>query len=179
MDTIPRLRGIFYSIIFFMEEKQYQFRYEVYETIEELKEEDKWLLEQAREATRLSYAPYSKFFVGAVALLDNGEVVAGANQENASFPAGLCAERVVLAAISSSYPKAAILTMAISYRNEKGGDHSPITPCGVCRQALQENVYKTGKSIKLILGGMDGKVMVISDTSLLLPFSFTGKELKG
>jgi cytidine deaminase len=162
-----------------MEIKEYQFKYEEYVSSEELNEEDQWLLKQAREATRLSYAPYSKFHVGAVALLDNGETVAGANQENASFPAGLCAERVVLAAISSSYPQAAIVKMAISYQNENGSDHTPITPCGVCRQALQENVYKAGKPIKLILGGMEGKVMVIPETSMLLPFSFTGKELQG
>lgn len=162
-----------------MKIKEYQFKYEVYETLEELNDEDNWLLKQAREATRLSYAPYSKFYVGAVALLDNGEIVAGANQENASFPAGLCAERVVLAAISSSFPKSAIVKMAISYRNENGSDHSPITPCGICRQALQENVFKSGKPIKLILGGMGGEVMVIPETSQLLPFSFSGKELNG
>jgi cytidine deaminase len=160
-----------------MEQKEYQFRYEVYNTPDELGEEDKWLIEQARQATHLAYAPYSKFYVGAVALLDNGEIVSGANQENASFPAGLCAERVVLATMSSSYPQATILKMAISYRSEQGTCDTPITPCGVCRQALQENVYKTGKPIKLILAGLQGKVMIIPETSMLLPFSFTGKEL--
>jgi cytidine deaminase len=161
-----------------MEIKEYQFTYESYESMDELNDEDKWLLEQAREATRLSYAPYSHFFVGAVAYLDNGEIVSGANQENASFPAGLCAERVVLAAVSSSYPQSAVIKMAISYRNENGADNSPITPCGVCRQALQEAVYKSGKSIKLILGGMEGRVLIIHESSHLIPFSFTGKDLK-
>jgi len=174
----PPVRGIFYLIKYLsMEVKEYSFNYESYESIEELNEEDRWLLDQAREATQLSYAPYSNFLVGAVALLDNGEIVSGANQENASFPAGLCAERVVLAAISSSYPKSAIIKMAISYHNKEGESNKPITPCGVCRQALQESIYKSGKQFRLILAGMSGNVMVIPEASGLLPFSFTGRDM--
>ena len=84
-----------------MNKKAYEFEYEVYESIDDLTEEDKWLLDEAREVTQHAYAPYSRFQVGAVAKLNNGEVIAGSNQENASFPAGLCAERVVLASVSS------------------------------------------------------------------------------
>jgi cytidine deaminase len=160
-----------------MERKEYQFNYELYNNSDELNDEDKWLLERAREATALAYAPYSQFYVGAVALLDNGEILSGANQENASFPAGLCAERVVLATLSTTYPTAAVTKMAISYKNLKGKSNQPITPCGVCRQSLQELVYKTGIPVRLILGGMDGKVMVIPENSMLLPFSFTAKDM--
>jgi cytidine deaminase len=160
-----------------MEIKEYSFNYELYESIDGLNEEDKWLLDHAREATQLSYAPYSKFYVGAVALLDNGEIVSGANQENASFPAGFCAERTVLATISSSYPKASIVKMAISYHHPAGESNKPISPCGICRQAIQESIYKSGKPIRLILAGMSGNVFVFPEASNLLPFSFTGKDM--
>jgi cytidine deaminase len=67
-----------------MHKQTIQFEYEVFETIEELDTEDKKLMEDARKATNLAYAPYSKFKVGAVAILNNGEIVKGSNQENAS-----------------------------------------------------------------------------------------------
>ena len=161
-----------------MKKQEYHFSYEVYDSIDQLSEEDKWLLDEAREVTQYAYAPYSRFQVGAVAKLSNGEIVAGSNQENASFPAGLCAERVVLASISSLYPKVPIETIAISYFNNLGESNHPISPCGICRQALQEFQSKTSTSIRLILGGMHGKVYIIPDASALLPLSFTSKDLK-
>ena len=84
-----------------MQENKYEFNYKVYNSIEELPEELQWLLSEAREITAQAYAPYSNFQVGVIARLANGEVVAGSNQENASFPVGLCAERVLLASASS------------------------------------------------------------------------------
>ena len=121
-----------------MNKQEYEFEYEVYESIDDLTEEDKWLLDEAREVTQHAYAPYSRFQVGAVAKLSNGEIVAGSNQENASFPAGLCAERVVLASVSSLYPKMPIETIAISYNNNNGESNHPISPCGICRQVIAE-----------------------------------------
>ena len=160
-----------------MNKQEYHFAYEIYESIDDLTEDDKWLLDEAREVTQHAYAPYSRFQVGAVAKLLNGEIVAGSNQENASFPAGLCAERVVLASISSLYPKVPVETMAISYFNNNGESNHPITPCGICRQALQEFTEKTSTPIRLILGGMHGKVFIIPQASMLLPLSFTSKDL--
>ncbi|MBL7744629.1 MAG: cytidine deaminase, partial [Chitinophagaceae bacterium] len=77
-----------------MKENKFEFRYEVYDDISELKKEDAELLNTAKNVTKQAYAPYSNFFVGAVARLNNGETVAGTNQENASYPVGICAERV-------------------------------------------------------------------------------------
>ncbi|MBS4066168.1 MAG: cytidine deaminase [Chitinophagaceae bacterium] len=161
-----------------MTKQGYHFDYEIYESIDELTEDDKWLLDEAREVTQHAYAPYSRFQVGAVALLSNGEIIAGSNQENASFPAGLCAERVVLASCSSLYPKVPIKTMAISYFNNNGESNHPISPCGICRQALQEFTEKTNTHIRLILGGMNGKVFIIPEASMMLPLSFTSKDLQ-
>lgn len=161
-----------------MNKQDYHFEYEVYESIDDLTEDDKWLLDEAREATQQAYAPYSRFQVGAVAKLSNGEIVKGSNQENASFPVGLCAERVVMASVSSLYPKLPIETIAISYFNNNGESNHPISPCGICRQALQELKEKTKVSIRLILGGMSGKVFIIPDAAMLLPLSFTSQDLQ-
>src|SRR5205809_4800145 len=117
---------------------EYRFEYEIYNSIDELKEEDAWLLSEAREVTSHAYAPYSNFHVGAVAKLANGEILAGSNQENASFPVGLCAERVLLASVSSLYPKVPVETIAISYQSTLVESDHPISPCGICRQSLQE-----------------------------------------
>ena len=159
-----------------MEEQKFEFSYRVYSSIDELDEKDAWLLNKAREVTRLAYAPYSKFFVGAAARLVNGEIVTGTNQENASFPVGICAERVLLSTISSLYPGTPIDTLAISYRSEVVKSDHPISPCGMCRQALQEFENRTG-TIRLILGGMKGKIYIITSSSQLLPLAFTSEEL--
>ncbi|MDP4255034.1 MAG: cytidine deaminase, partial [Bacteroidota bacterium] len=114
-----------------MEKKEFAFSFEVYGSADELNRDDAALLRLAREATKKSYAPYSRFRVGAAARLLSGELVTGANQENASFPAGLCAEGVLLATASSLYPGMAIDTLAVSYDNERGPSDRPISPCGI------------------------------------------------
>jgi cytidine deaminase len=161
-----------------MKENKFEFNYKVYESIEELQEDEKWLLTEAREVTAQAYAPYSKFQVGAVAKMANGEVITGSNQENASFPVGLCAERVLLASISSLFPKIPVETIAVSYKSDLQKSDHPISPCGICRQSLQEFETRTNHSIKLILGGMTGPVYVIDSASRLLPLAFTSEELR-
>lgn len=161
-----------------MKEKKFEFNYTVYENISELPEEQQWLLSEAREVTANAYAPYSNFQVGAVAKMANGEIVAGSNQENASFPVGLCAERVLLASVSSLFPKVPIETIAISYRSENHKSDHPISPCGICRQSLQEFEGRVNHPVQLILGGMEGPVFVIDSASRLLPLAFTSDELR-
>ena len=161
-----------------MNKSQYQFSYDVYNSFEELSEEDAWLLNEAQDVSQNAYAPYSNFQVGAVAKLANGEIVAGSNQENASYPVGLCAERVLLASISSLYPKVPVESIAISYRSSMVESDHPISPCGICRQSLLEYEQRVSHPIRLILGGMEGKIIVISKASLLLPLSFTNEDLK-
>lgn len=160
-----------------MKENKFEFTYKVYDNLEELPEEQQWLLNEAREVTEQAYAPYSNFHVGAVARLANGEIVAGTNQENASFPVGLCAERVLLASISSLFPKVPIETIAISYKSESIKSNHPIAPCGICRQTLQEFEGRVGHPVQLILGGITGPVYVIDSASKLLPLAFTSDEL--
>lgn len=161
-----------------MNKEEYSFEFDVYNSIEELNEKDAWLLNEARGITVAAYAPYSNFNVGAVAKLANGEIVAGTNQENASYPVGICAERVLLASASTLYPNIAIDTIAISYNNNNGESSHPISPCGMCRQTLSEYEERVKQPIRLILSGMEGKVILIEKSSNLLPLSFGSEDLK-
>ena len=159
---------------------QHSFGYEIYDDISELHKEDAALLEEARKTTQKAYAPYSNFLVGAAALFNNGEKVFGTNQENASYPVGICAERVLLASASMLQTDEPIKTMAISYNNlsRVGGSDRPISPCGMCRQSLAEYEDRTSQPMRLILSGMEGKVIVIESASQLLPFSFGTDSMK-
>lgn len=157
--------------------KDYTFSLDVYDTVDELNPEDALLLTRAQEVTTKAYAPYSQFHVGAIARMANGELISGTNQENASYPIGLCAERVLLSAASSIYPDVPIETIAISYNNLHGESDHPIAPCGICRQSLQEYEERTNHPIRLILGGRKGKIYVVEEAGQLLPLAFTKKEL--
>lgn len=161
-----------------MNKEAYQFYYEVYESVDDLNETDAWLVNEAREVTNAAYAPYSNFNVGAVAKLVNGQIVAGTNQENASYPVSICAERVLLSSAASLYPDVAIDTMSISYNNINGQSSHPISPCGMCRQSLVEYEERVKQPIRLLLSGLDGKVFVIEKANSLLPLSFGSIDLK-
>lgn len=160
-----------------MKDLKFEFEYKVYNDSSELPEKDAWLLAEARNVTEQAYAPYSNFHVGAVAMLANGEVVAGTNQENASYPVGICAERVLLGSVATLHPNVPIESIAISYSSETVKSDHPISPCGMCRQALLEYETRLNKPIRLILSGQEGKVFVIKTASMLLPFAFTSSEL--
>lgn len=161
-----------------MKKEEYHFSYEVYDSISDLTEQDALLLSEARKVTAVAYAPYSNFNVGAAAELENGEIVKGTNQENASYPVGLCAERSLLASAASLFPNVAINTMAISYNNLNGQSNRPISPCGMCRQSLVEYEERVSKPIRLIMSGQEGKVIVVEKADALLPFSFRSEDLK-
>lgn len=159
-----------------MIKKEIQFEVEVYAAADELTAADAALLEEARKTTANAYAPYSKFMVGAVAALQNGQKVAGTNQENASYPVGICAERVLLSTLASQYAGIAIDTIAISYDNRLGESDHPISPCGICRQSLSEYEERLKQPIRIILSGLTGEVFIISQASHLLPLTFSARD---
>ncbi len=161
-----------------MQEKEIRVVYSEYGSDGELPDADRALLEIARKTTATAYAPYSHFRVGAAARLVNGAMVTGTNQENASYPAGICAERTLLSVAATQYPGIAIETLAISYDNEQGISDRPIAPCGICRQSLQEFEQRTGSAMRIILAGQIGKVLVLEQSGILLPFAFSADELK-
>ena len=112
------------------------------DTKEELSQEETTLMMQAVEARSKAYAPYSKFTVGAAILLDNGIVVQGSNQENAAYPSGLCAERVVIFYAGANYPDNKIVKLFISATPSDRDSENPIPPCGSCRQSIAEYEIK-------------------------------------
>lgn len=160
-----------------MKEHKFEFQYEVYNDISDLKKDDAELLVKARTVTKQAYAPYSNFFVGAVAQLNNGHIVSGTNQENASYPVGICAERVLLGNAATLYPGISIDTLAISYDSKEVPSDHPISPCGMCRQALLEYETRTEKPIRIILAGQSGKIYIVKTVRFLLPFAFDSSEL--
>jgi cytidine deaminase len=161
-----------------MKLQQIGFEFEEYNSAEELNASDILLLDKAKQATANAYAPYSNFKVASAARLINGEVITATNQENASYPAGICSERNLLAVASSLYPFVAIETIAITYKNENGESDHPISPCGICRQSLLEYEERMKHPIRLILSGMAGKIFIINAAKSLLPLSFTSSDLK-
>jgi cytidine deaminase len=158
--------------------EQYSFQYEVYNSIDDLQEQDRVLLQAAKDIADTAYAPYSNFHVAAVAKLSNGQLVKGTNQENASYPVGTCAERALLGSLGALFPNEPIETMAITYHNLNGSSDTPASPCGMCRQALREYETRTHHTIRLILAGMEGKIYIIPTAGMLLPLGFTSDDLK-
>ncbi|WP_321424128.1 cytidine deaminase [uncultured Bacteroides sp.] len=144
---------------------------------DELSDEDKKLIEQSIEATKRSYAPYSKFSVGAAALLDNGITVTGTNQENAAYPSGLCAERTTLFYANSQYPDSAVKTLAIAARTERDFIETPIPPCGACRQVILETEKRYGNSIRILLYGKSC-IYLVEGIGSLLPLSFDASAME-
>ena len=145
---------------------------------EELGADDRRLIDAAREATRRSYSPYSRFAVGAALRLLDGTFVSGSNQENAASPSGLCAERTTLFYANSRYPDQPVDTLAIAARNERGEFlAAPIPPCGACRQVMLETEKRYGHEMRILLYGTRG-IYEIQGVSGLLPLSFDASAMK-
>ena len=144
---------------------------------DELSKEDQELVKLAKDITAHSYAPYSKFSVGAAALLDNGVIITGTNQENAAYPSGICAERTTLFYANSQYPNQAVLTLAVAARTEADFIDMPIPPCGACRQVMLETENRYKKPMRVLLYGKDG-IYEIKSVGDLLPLSFDAAAME-
>ena len=149
----------------------------VFDSLEEVPEDVQQLMQQASNARKKAYAPYSKFSVGTALLLGNGEVITGSNQENASYPSGLCAERTAIYYAGSQYPSVKILRMAITAGSQSKPTTSPIPPCGACRQAIAEYEVNQETPIEIYFMGETGKVVKSNSLANLLPLVFDKKVL--
>lgn len=134
-----------------MEEKKIEINYREYSSVDELSAEDRNLVEEAVAAMGGSYAPYSHFNVGAAVRLSNGVVVRGANQENAAFPSGLCAERTAMFAAGASYPNKDMLSIAVAGGVLGRLGEKPATPCGACRQVMAQYQAKSGRPMSVLM----------------------------
>ncbi|MBR5465118.1 MAG: cytidine deaminase [Alistipes sp.] len=148
-------------------EKQFVFQYESYDTLGEMSEPDRTLVEEAVKATRNAYAPFSNFHVGAAARLRSGRVLTGSNSESEVFPAGLCAERSLLFYVQANHADDPIEAIAIA----SDPSERECYPCGQCRQVLVDVERRQKSPIRVIMYG-GGSASVVRSTELLLPFTF-------
>ncbi|MBP7239071.1 MAG: cytidine deaminase [Saprospiraceae bacterium] len=159
-----------------MDVKQFSFSYGTYDDQDFLTGGDRLLLAESVRACAKAYAPYSNFKVGVAIRTEDGQIIIGSNQENGAFPIGQCAERVALYAMVHQHGRKPIDTIAISVDNEN--QLTPASPCGSCRQMLNEYRSYQTNPIRLLLSLSSGGVVYeINDVKDLLPFAFDGSFL--
>ena len=154
-----------------MTSKEIKISYQEYETLDQLEPKDKELAQAAIEATALAYAPYSKFNVGAAVMFEDGVIVKGANQDNAAYPSGICADRTALFYASASRPDKAMAEIAIAAQQNGELVERPVTPCGACRQVMAQYQTKSGIPMKVLLIGAQ-KIWKFEKVDDLLPLIF-------
>ena len=154
-----------------MTNREIHIAYEEYKSIDELNAEDRELASEAIKAMEGAYAPYSHFHVGAAVRMSNGQIVRGANQENAAFPSGLCAERTAMFAAGAQYPEENILSIALAGGMMGHLGTQPATPCGACRQVMAQYQHKSGKPMSVIMIAAD-KVWKFEKVDDILPLIF-------
>ncbi len=155
-----------------MDKKHIGFELTIYQTPEELPEQFRKLLELAETARNDAYAPYSKFQVGAAVLLENGKIVIGNNQENASYPSGLCAERVAVFQAGAKYPGVPITSIAISAASKEHQLQVPAAPCGNCRQSIIEYEQRFKSPISIFMRAENGPIYSCDSMADILPLAF-------
>lgn len=160
-----------------MKELNLKTTFNVYESFDELDSESKNLMNQAIEARKTAYAPYSNFSVGCALLLDNGKIIKGTNQENAAYPSGLCAERVAIFYAGSQYPNAKVLKLCITASPIERDSDIPIPPCGACRQSIAEYEFIQDSLIEIYFMGAKGEVYKSDSLKNLLPLVFDKNHL--
>jgi len=161
-----------------MQKRNVGFELLVYDSMMELSEEDQVLMKAAINARENAYAPYSNFKVGAAVKMSTGEIVIGNNQENASYPSGLCAERVAVYQAGAVYPGIPIATIAISASSSNYKVSRPAAPCGNCRQSIAEYEQKQSDPIRILMMGEIGQIYNCSSIADILPLGFDNSYLQ-
>ena len=149
-----------------------------FKKLDDLDTESKYLVHKAKDAAQHAYAPYSKFHVGAALILEDGTVVTGSNQENASYPLCMCAERVALYAMSSMYPGKRIMKMAVVANKKNHKELTPAASCGACRQVMVEFEERQRKPFEVILFVADDSWIKTPSAVSLLPYVFSKENLE-
>lgn len=135
-------------------------------------EQDKLLISKATDILEGAHAPYSGFLVGAALLLENGAIFAANNQENVSFPVGICAERAVLSYAMANHPGIKPVKIVIVARRKEDTEFASVTPCGLCRQTINEYEVKFNSPIEIAMLNPNGEILKASGIEQLLPFRF-------
>ncbi|MFA5620525.1 MAG: cytidine deaminase [Weeksellaceae bacterium] len=156
-----------------MRKINFNFEYTKYDSTEDLDDIRKKLIQCAITAAKNAYAPYSNFHVGAAVLLNNGEIITGNNQENASYPVGICAERTLLSYVHANFPNQIKKMLAVSVLDTD----LDASPCGLCRQTLLEYEIIQNQPIEILLHNRSDAVIIIPSCSALLPLHFDNSSL--
>ncbi len=146
--------------------------YELYDDWQDLEDRDVAMIKEAYSICEQAYAPYSKFKVGAIVLLEDGSIVRGNNQENMAYPSGLCAERVALFFAGANFPNLKVEALYIVAKGELLNSSSLLSPCGACRQVMVETEMRQKSDYKVFLVSENKKVIVFSSAKDLLPMAF-------
>lgn len=154
-----------------MVQKELKIAYTEFKDINEMDPMDKELIEASIDAMRGSYAPYSKFNVGAAVRLSDGSIIKGSNQENAAYPSGICAERTAMFYANSIADGRTMTSIAIVASQDGSICNNPVSPCGACRQVMAEYQTKSGHNMRILLHG-SSKTMVFEKVDNILPFIF-------
>ncbi|MES2422693.1 MAG: cytidine deaminase [Pseudomonadota bacterium] len=139
------------------------------------------LIAAARDASRHAHAPYSRFAVGAAVLLDDGSVITGANFENASYGLSLCAETVAIATASAAGRLRNIVAIGViggaMDAEGRATGTSPVSPCGRCRQVINEAAQMGKHDLPVHCGAAEGDAIRTYSVSELLPDAFGPADL--
>ncbi len=160
-----------------MKKQKISFDLTIFDDLQELSAEHQKLMLSAIDARINAYAPYSSFQVGAAIQLANGEIVTGSNQENASYPSGLCAERVAIFYAGAKFPNVPIQAIAISATSLNHVVDKPAAPCGNCRQAISEYEIKQEQPIAILMMGETGQILKCNALADILPLAFNSSFL--
>ena len=161
-----------------LQKKNISISFEEYSSIDDLCEVERKLCLEAVKALDSSHSPYSGFRVGAAVQLESGKIVYGSNQENVAYPSGLCAERVALFTIGSSYPNDKIIRMAITAHTKDFEIKLPVTSCGACLQVMAEYEKRQTQPIHVLFYCVNGAVIRTEGIKSLLPFAFSETRLE-
>ncbi len=145
--------------------------------LDELTQNIQQLLKEAKKMEKVAYAPYSKFLVGSALELNSGSIATGCNQENASYPLCICAERVALYNAHVHHHGEIIKRLAVTASNPKKLISEPVSPCGACRQVILEFENRQKSPIEIYMQGQSDLVYYINSASALLPISFSSEFL--
>jgi len=154
--------------------KKIEINYTEYQSVNELLDKDRQLLQLTEENLKNSYSPYSQFKVSSLVQLDDDINIMGTNQENAAYPSGLCAERVAIFSAKSLHPSKNVEKVVVVTEQ---GNEFPFSPCGSCRQVLMEYEMNQKKPIQVLLKSGNSKIWKFNSVRDLLPFAFEAEEI--
>jgi cytidine deaminase len=136
---------------------------------EALSQVERTVIENAKSVSENSYSPYSNFQVGAAVALESGKILQSSNQENVSYPVGVCAERLVLGYAGANFPTEFPTIIGVVAKRKGEESWASVSPCGMCLQGINEVEMRFGKIMTILILRSDGQVFRAQGVKNLLP----------